>query len=126
MLNLPRIHRPLALAAVTALAPALSWAGCAVVEKSLTGAWAQVSRTGAFEQMEMSVEDGRRVFHSWLHERPEITDGQWRLKGCTLEIRAPSASAPTYTFTVISVDGKRLTLREAGEPGMARYRRIAQ
>jgi len=124
MLNLHRFHRPLALTAF-ALAPVLSWAGCAVGEKSLTGSWALVSRTGAFEQMELAVEDGHRVFHSWLHERPEISAGQWALNGCTLEIRAPSEPALTYAFTVISVDGRRLTLREAGEPGMARYRRIA-
>lgn len=111
---------------MTGVIPVISWGGCAVTEKSLTGSWEQLSRAGAFEQMEFAVEDGRRVFHSWLHERPEISTGQWRLKGCTLEVRAPSDPALSYTFTVISSDGKRLILREAGEAGVARYRRIAQ
>ncbi|MFP8779429.1 hypothetical protein [Hydrogenophaga sp. RWCD_12] len=96
-----------------------------MTEKSLAGSWERVSRAGAFEQMELAVEDGRRVFHSWLHERPEITDGQWSLKGCRLEVRVPSEPALSYTFTVMAADGKRLILREAGEPGAGRYRRIA-
>ena len=115
----------LGLAAMVALAPASSTAKCAMTEKSLTGSWEQVSRAGAFEQMELSLDNGRRVFHSWLHERPEITDGQWSLKGCTLEVRVPSAPALNYTFTVIAADGKRLILREAGESGVGRYRRSA-
>lgn len=112
-------------AVMVAWAPTVFGGSCAENERLLAGSWEQVSHAGAFEQMELAVEDGRRIFNSWLHERPEITEGHWSLKGCTLEVRAPSDPALSYTFTVISADGKRLILREASEPGVARYRRIA-
>lgn len=123
-----RVHslsRRVVVAALATGIPAMSMANCRVLEQSVTGAWALVSRAGAFEQMELSVDNGQRVFNSWLHERPEITAGQWSLKACTLEVRAPSEPALTTSFTVISADGQRLVLREAGEPRVARYRRIA-
>ena len=95
---------------------------CNVDENTLKGAWLAANIHAPFEQMEFSTEGTQKVFNSWLHERPEITGGSWRLKNCHLHIAHPSQPNLTYDFTTKLYRGK-LELKEKGEPS-GKFRRI--
>ena len=89
----------------------------------LEGAWQRAGRSGFFEQMEFAREDGRRVFNSWLHERPEMSNATWSFDQCTLRIHSVNEPALAFAYEVRMPSRDRLELKEAKEP-VARYRRI--
>ena len=64
------------------------FAACAVKNHDIIGAWQYVSGDGFFE--EFDIEESSR-FNSWLHQRPEIVDASWQLKGCKLTISSQSS-----------------------------------
>jgi hypothetical protein len=95
---------------------------CAVTESMVTGPWQSV-KGGFFEEFALEHEDGKRVFNSWLHSRPEYSGGEWTLKDCRLSIRVEGAGA-SFDFAGVRVSGNRLYLREEGEKVEAVYKRI--
>lgn len=113
-----RIAPGLSLLALSATAGA---APCVASERDLLGAWR--SRNGPFEQMELVTENGKQVFNSWLHDRPEVSGGSWTLAKCLLQITSASESA-TRDLEIISWSAFRMTLRERGERAVLTYRRI--
>ena len=86
------------------------------------GSWK--SRNGPFEQMELSMEDGRPTFRSWLHDRPDVIGGSWQLDGCALRISAGQSYPVRWDLEVGTVSRKRLIVRELGERRFVTYRRI--
>ena len=113
-----------AVVAALLAAPLLAQAkSCGVTEASLAGAWQRSGGLGPFEQMEFATEGGRRVFNSWLHERPDISNGSWSLQSCVLRISHPTGAALSFTFSARLTHTGRLQLKEDAEPG-ASYRRI--
>ena len=124
------IARSIALfAALACIAPARAQAPapkpqprCAVTEDMVVGPWQHV-KGGFFQEMELAREDGRRVFNSWLHQRPEYSGGEWTLADCRLTIRIESAKA-SFEFASVRVSGNRLYLREEGAKAEAVYKRI--
>lgn len=96
-------------------------APCVARERDLIGAWQ--SRNGPFEQMEFAKDDGKPVFNSWLHDRPEVSGGRWTFANCLLRITSASESA-NWDLEIISLSAVRMTLRERGERTMSIYRRI--
>jgi hypothetical protein len=116
--------RPAVIALVT-LVPALVLAKpCALDERFLVGDWQAVGAPGAFEQMAFSVEADRRVFNSWLHERPDVSDAAWSLNHCVLRITPAAQAAPSQEFRVESTRSNRIVLRETGERVGRLYRRL--
>ena len=106
------------------LAPLFAQAlSCGVTEASLAGAWQRSGGGGPFEQMEFTTEGGRRVFNSWLHERPDISDGSWSLQSCVLKISHPTEAALSFTFSARLTRNGRLQLKEDADPS-ASFRRI--
>ena len=95
---------------------------CAVTEARVEGAWQSV-KGGSFEEFALEREDGKRVFNSWLHHRPEYSGGEWALVDCRLTIRIESANA-SFEYASVRVSGNRLYLREQGEKAEAVYKRI--
>jgi hypothetical protein len=95
---------------------------CSVAEAMVTGPWASV-KGGSFEEFALEREGGKRVFNSWLHQRPEYSGGEWTLKDCRLTIRVESANA-SFEYASVRVSGSRLYLREEGERTEAVYKRI--
>jgi hypothetical protein len=95
---------------------------CTVTEAMVAGPWQSV-KGGSFEEFALEREDGRRVFNSWLHQRPEYSGGEWTLKDCRLTIRVEGAGA-SFEYASVRVAGNRLYLREAGEKAEAVYKRI--
>ena len=113
-----------AVVAALLAAPLLAQSkSCGVTEASLAGAWQRSGGLGPFEQMEFATEGGRRVFNSWLHERPDISDGSWSLQSCVLRISHPTEAALSFTFSARLTRSGRLQLKEDAEPS-ASYRRI--
>ena len=99
-------------------------ADCPLTEAKLRGAWERVSDAGFFEEMAFDYADGERTFDSWLHHRPEIAGGAWRLENCVLFIRHPTEDKLNFAFTVVRVQGDRIYLREEGDKSDAVYKRI--
>jgi hypothetical protein len=97
-------------------------AKCAVTEDMVAGPWRSV-KGGFFQEMELARADGKRVFNSWLHERPEYSAGEWTLRDCKLAIRVEYANA-SFDYVSVRVRGDRLYLRKEGEKAEAVYKRI--
>lgn len=96
---------------------------CTITDKDLVGGWERSGGAGFFEQMEFTVEDGAKVFNSWLHDRPEISDGVWSLEGCALDISDPHSAMPPFAYVVHLQRKNVLELRER-DGSVAKYRRI--
>ena len=114
-----------ALVAAAALGPFPASAQkprCALTEAMVEGPWQSV-RGGSFQEFALEREDGRRVFNSWLHQRPEYSGGEWTLENCRLTIRVESANA-SFEYASVRVSGSRLYLREQGDKAEAVYKRI--
>ena len=107
-----------AAAAVQAVPPAR----CAVTEDMIVGPWQGVKGT-FFQEMALEREGGKRVFNSWLHQRPEYSGGEWTLEDCRLGIRIDSANA-SFDYAGVRVSGSRLYLRRQGEKSEEVYKRI--
>jgi len=108
----------IALSVSTAVA-----APCNVREQTLVGAWEGIGKWAFFEQMSFEREGTNRHFDSWLHERPEISRGQWELQNCKLTIREPSGL--TQSFTVSAIRG-RLSLSSGDGKTTSSYRKIVE
>jgi hypothetical protein len=94
---------------------------CAATEATIVGSWEGVK--GSFEEMAFEREDGKRIFNSWLHQRPEYIGGEWTLDKCWLAIRIESAGA-SFDYAWVRRSGSRLYLRKQGEGAEEVYKRI--
>lgn len=88
----------------------------------LQGNWACVSGPCSDPEIQFTVEDGRRVYNSWLHARPSASGGSWTLEGRKLSTAC--CAGIREEWVVIRADGSRLHLREAGGKHTAIFRRI--
>jgi len=68
-------------------------------------------------EFEFAIEDGKHVYRSWLHSRPD-EDGSWTFGSCKVTVRLRSGPVIEYRF--LSNDGRRLIEVDGGE---AVYRR---
>jgi hypothetical protein len=116
----------LLLAAMPSLGRAA--APCTVTEQALLGDWQSRAPSAAFSVMQFSAEGTQRVFNSWLHERPEISEGTWSLRHCVLKVAHPTEPTLVYEFVVRSVGADQLVLQEVGagasKTPSAKFRRI--
>ncbi len=112
------------LVAIAACLPALALAAspCTVVEKDVVGAWGRPTGVAFFEEFELAVDDGERLFNSWLHQRPEVSGARWTYADCRLHIEASKNPAMTWDYTVAMRGRTRLVLRDAD--GTTTYRRL--
>ena len=62
------------------------------LEELIRGAWCAGSKSAFHEQFSLDVQDGLRVFESWMHEKPALY-GTWELRGRSLVIRGCQAAA---------------------------------
>jgi hypothetical protein len=89
-------------------------------EGLLLGGWIYVTGETEFEQIAFAVEDGRHVFRSWLHERPEVV-GDWSRDGDTVTIRGSDGS--TWKLAISKLDESTLEIRFEGKAEPASFRR---
>jgi hypothetical protein len=88
----------------------------------LQGNWACVSGPCSDPEIQFALEDGRRVYNSWLHARPSASGGSWTLKGRKLTTEC--CAGIREEWEVLRADGTRLHLREAGSKHTAVFKRI--
>jgi hypothetical protein len=89
-------------------------------EGRLLGGWVHVGGETEFEQISFDVEDGRQVFRSWLHERPELV-GQWTREGDAVTIHGSDGTKTE--LGILSVSESTLEVRFAGAKEKSVFRR---
>lgn len=97
---------------------------CPLAEADLIGAWERRSGPGFFEEMAFGLDGSRRMFDSWLHQRPEISGGSWRFERCTIHMRHPTEEALSVVFRVTGYRNGRLRVTEEGEADESVYRKM--
>jgi len=97
---------------------------CPVTENSLLGAWERKSESGFFEEMSFKIEGEQKIFNSWLHHRPEISGGTWKLANCTIFIAHPTEKSLSVEFVVLKASKNRVHVREVGEKDTSVYQLI--
>ena len=95
---------------------------CPMSEKKLVGPWEQVSG-GIFEEMTFEFTGSKRVFNSWLHQRPDITGGMWKIDGCTLIIQHATEEKMKYAYLIVRVQGDKIYLRDPKNKTDSVYKR---
>ena len=117
------VHMRNVIALVFLLVSGLAAATEPCQERQILGAWESSDGNGFFEQFELSRSTTAHTFNSWLHERPDLVDASWELRGCVLTI-TPKLNELSPFIYVISVRHGKLLLREVGERLPAIYSRI--
>lgn len=91
-------------------------------ENLLLGGWLYVKGDTDFEQIAFAVEDGRQVFRSWLHERPDLF-ADWSRAGDVITIRSDDSS---WKLTIVELDERTLELRFDDRKESATFRRVGE
>jgi hypothetical protein len=101
-------------------------ASCAAIENALTGGWKAASDSTEYEQIAFAIEDGKRVFSTWLHMRPEIVGGSWSINGCIITLNAPNAAMYDQDYEVSMPDNDSLnfTPPPCSDYGTLRFKRV--
>jgi len=107
---------------VAAMLTALASAPAPALGKAVIGAWECRSGPCIDPEIEFALEDGKRVFRSWLHNHPGSI-GEWSFDGKSVSVLCCS-SATAWHYTLVRVNKKELVLREEGQKKAAHYRRI--
>lgn len=97
---------------------------CPITEQALAGAWERKSKSGFFEAMSFEVEKDTKTFNSWLHQRPEISGGTWRLANCIIFITHPMEKNMSVELEILKISKNRIHLREVGENNTSVYQLI--
>ena len=79
------------------------------LEKTILGDWCAGSKNAFHEQFSLDVEDGTRVFRSWLHDKPAFS-GTWEVNDRSLVIRDRNGDPMEYK--ILRASSKRLVVRE--------------
>jgi hypothetical protein len=83
-----------------------------IPEALLLGDWCAGSATAFHEEFSLSIEEGKHLFSSWLHQRP-AESGEWKLEERTLTIHGRSGT--DYVYRIEKASAKQLVLREGTE-----------
>src|SRR5688572_24967809 len=89
------------------------------VSEAIVGAWSCDRGPCIDPEIEFAIEDGERIFRSWLHHRPALR-GTWSVEGSTLIVNSGGGSSE---YRIVRVNRKELVLRQDDEES-ARYLRI--
>lgn len=75
----------------------------------IVGSW--ICESGCWdEEVQFAIEDGERVYNSWLHARPSASGGSWSVAGNILSIQCCAGIEDEYE--VLSVTGTDLIMRD--------------
>lgn len=99
---------------------------CPVTERSLIAGWKLISGEGFFEEMAFEHEEGKRVFNSWLHQRPEIINGSWRFEDCTIFINHSTSRELSFIFKITGFRKDRIHLHDVTENLDSTYKRVKE
>jgi hypothetical protein len=82
------------------------------LDEVIRGDWCAGSKKAFHEEFSLDLQDGVRVFKSWLHEKPDLT-GTWELRGRSLVIRG--ANGDRMEYKILRASRTRLVVRDANE-----------
>lgn len=83
---------------------------CSIKEDDLLGRWSRVKGSG-FEEMDFSIQNGKKAFMSWLHHRPEMT-GTWIVNQCMLYVRHATEENIEFEFKLQKLEKNFLHIFE--------------
>ena len=110
-----------AIAAATPVAADAAQRTCRFTQRDFIANWAERVAPGESaedtQELQFDLDNGRRIFRSWLHQRPEMT-GTWSFSNCRVTARGPDNMTMTYRF--VGSDRNRLIDLESG----VTYRRM--
>ena len=89
--------------------------------ETLLGSWMCEAGPCPDEEVFFGREEGESVYRSWLHARPSVMDGTWRLDGSNLVVECCQGVA--WDWEVLEVGEEVLRLREEGGEEVT-FRRI--
>jgi uncharacterized protein len=95
---------------------------CGLEETSIKGVWRGLNES-QFEELEISNHDGKPMFSSWRHERPEY-DGSWVFKDCKLRLVDPADANLVFDYIVFGIVDQVLYLKRLGRDESSLYRKI--
>ncbi len=99
---------------------------CPIAESAIIDGWKAGNDSTEYQQIVFELDDGKRLFSTWLHERPEIVGGSWSLDGCTLTLDAPYAAVVTqsYRLSMPNQDSLLLTPVAGSDYGSLQFTRV--
>ena len=89
---------------------------------AIIGAWECTGGPCIDPEIEFAVQNGARVFKSWLRQRP-ASSGTWLIKDTTVTI---TLADHDYAYRIVQLNKDRLVLRGESDRESARYRRIVE
>ncbi len=95
-----------------------------VSENMLVGSWEKDSGSGFFEEMSFSRSDTTKEFNSWLHQRPEISGGSWKIKDNVLYIQHPSETDIQFAYSIVQYQNDKIHLKSLTDKSESVYKRI--
>ena len=91
-------------------------------ESLLLGNWTCESGACPDEEIQFAIEGERRVYNSWLQQRPSAVNGTWSLEGNVLVVEC--CAGVRFEWVLVAVGETELRLREAGEVDEVVFSRI--
>jgi uncharacterized protein (TIGR03066 family) len=86
---------------------------CVIQDTHLVGGWKQSSKIADYAVMGFEQEGNERRFDSWRHDRPEVSQGAWKIEKCRLTIwENPSDTKRRMNYTVLELTAERLHLKD--------------
>jgi hypothetical protein len=109
------------ICAVGSAAASGSPRGCQLSQRDFIGHWQERVAAGEpsddIQELQFALENGRRIFRSWLHQRPEMF-GTWAISNCRVKASGPGDMEMTFRFA--ANDKRRLIEIDSG----VTYRRM--
>ena len=99
-----------------------SLGACPISDKTIEDNWALVGE-GFFEKMAFSLNNGEKLFSSWIHNRLEMT-GKWELVDCTIRIVDGSGKI-SFDYIPKKLENNRLYLIDE-DKHLTIYKRLAR
>lgn len=96
---------------------------CMINEKVILGSWKSVNKSSFFEEISFELQEGKMIFNSWLHNRPDWLNGEWRLKSCKIYITHPDRIY-SFVYTIINYTDGVLTLWDEKEQNNITFKKL--
>lgn len=97
---------------------------CSNKEDLVLGSWACDSGACPDEEISFSIEEGKSVYNSWLHSRPAIAGGSWKLEGKLLSVDHGIGTSDRWIL--LEVTPEKMRLQDQGTSQVAVFSKIKQ
>ena len=109
---------------IGSIAISLIITACTNQEELLLGSWFCESGSCPDEEISFSTQNGERTYDSWLHSRPSVVNGSWKLDGAVLTIDEEDQISTEWF--VLKATNKKLHLQQPNSPEITIFSRISE